>query len=194
MLYSSNGQDISPPNWSLGVQFTGTALSAASIMVMQLTLTQRNGVRSPGGARGSEGNRQTSRAQTSRYARSTRVSRTQCLFVQLAGRRSLVPEILVQIQGRQRRRRARLRLRFRAADDPGRHRAAAHLRSCRNWQTGTLEVRVLAGSNPAERTLHACLVATVSIPPWYGGGRGSIPRAGSHADVASAACDRSVSG
>jgi hypothetical protein len=35
---------------------------------------------------------------------------------------------------------------------PGSTPVAAHMRSCRNWQTGTLEVRVFAGSNPAERT------------------------------------------
>ena len=34
------------------------------------------------------------------------------------------------------------------------------------------------GPNPG-RPAHACLVATVSMPPRYGGGRGSIPRAGS---------------
>jgi hypothetical protein len=42
-----------------------------------------------------------------------------------------------------------LRLRLRTADGPVRPRVAALVRSCRNWQTGTLEVRVLAGSNPA---------------------------------------------
>jgi hypothetical protein len=68
-----------------------------------------------------------------------------------------------------------------------------------------------AGSIPAPGT-HACLVATVSMPPWYGGGRGSIPRAGSMQTrrrrkrdafprrrwrvraPSSAPCDRSVSG
>ena len=45
-----------PSKLASGVQFPGEALRAASIMVMQLALTQRNGVRSPGGARGSEQN------------------------------------------------------------------------------------------------------------------------------------------
>lgn len=45
-----------------------------------------------------------------------------------------------------------LRLRLRTADGPVRPRVAALLRSCRNWQTATLEVRVFAGSSPAERT------------------------------------------
>ena len=45
-----------PSKLASEVQFPGEALRAASIMVMQLALTQRNGVRSPGGARGSDGN------------------------------------------------------------------------------------------------------------------------------------------
>jgi hypothetical protein len=45
-----------------------------------------------------------------------------------------------------------LRLRLRAADGPVRPRVAAPGRSCRNWQTGTVEGRVDAGSSPAERT------------------------------------------
>ena len=49
---------------------------AASIKVMQLALTQRNGDQYPGGARGSDGNWQTSLAQNEWHARSSRVFRT----------------------------------------------------------------------------------------------------------------------
>ena len=65
------------------------------------------------------------------------------------------------------------------------------------WAVGELGrpvapwTRRLPGSSPG-RPAHACLVATVSIPPRYGGGRSSILRAGSARS--SALCDRSVSG
>jgi hypothetical protein len=69
-------------------------------------------------------------------ARSTRVSRTRCHFVQRAGHRTLIPAIKVRILEWQRGRRARLRLRLRTADGPGRHRVAALLRSCRKQVDG----------------------------------------------------------
>ena len=64
---------------------------------MHPALTRGNGVRASGGARGSDGNWQTWLTQNKPHARSTRVSRTQCPFVQQAGRRTLAALIVVRI-------------------------------------------------------------------------------------------------
>jgi hypothetical protein len=182
-----------PSKLAIGVRLPGTAHAPLAQWQSNGLLIRRFGVQVPGGARGSDGNRKTSRAQTSRLARSNRAFRTRCLFVQLAGRRILVPEIVwVRIPERQRRRRVRLRLRSRTADDPARHRAAAHLRSYRNWQTGTVEGRAAAGSNPAERTppgyasgtMHAFVALAVRAPLRYSGGPEFESRRRLHAVVA----------
>ena len=65
-------------------------------------LIRRFRVRIPGGVpRGSEGNWDTSRAQTSRLAGPNPAFRTRCPFVQLAGRWTLNPAIVVRIHGGQ---------------------------------------------------------------------------------------------
>ena len=159
-------------------------------MVMQLALTQRNGVRFPGGARGSYGNRKISRAQTSRSARSNRAFRTQCLFVQLAGRRILVPVIVVRIHGRQLCRRARLAAPpsygGRPGSTPGGGSTCSYSNSGREGgpRSRLLRVRLPPSTPGICGQIHACLVATASTLPRYGSSRGSTPRAGSHADVA----------
>ena len=84
-------------------------------------------VQVPGGAPcGSEGNWYTSRAQTSRLARSTRAFRTRWPLGEYG--RPAGPwtrSFLVRSQDGQLCRRARLRPRLRKAGDPGRHRVAA---------------------------------------------------------------------
>ena len=134
-------------------------------------------------------NWQTRRLQVPHDAGSNPASPTssmkRCPFVQPEGQRSLKASIVVRIHDGQRRRRARLRLRFRTADGPGRHRVAAHLCSYSNHgreagpRCRMLRVRLPPSARSQRLPAHACLVATVSTPPRYGGSRGSTPRAGS---------------
>ena len=126
------------------------------------------------------------------------VADIRCPFVQPAGRRSLKAPIVVRIHGGQRCRRARLRPRVRTTGGPGRHRVAALMCSYSNHgreaspRCWMLRVRIPPSARGRRLPMggellipaHACLVATVSTPPRYGGSRGSIPRAGSHVVVA----------
>jgi hypothetical protein len=196
---------------------------------MQLALTQRNGVRSPGGARACTPT-QSGRPQKAEVASSSLVAPTRWDMGELAdppgpgpgafpGSKPGIParpprtacgSAFVRRTARfdpgwrlsyaraATGRRARLRCVYlRVRVPPGVLNAAAH--GCgpapvkRAVRIGTGRRLAMGGSSMAEqrplmpevpgpnpgRPAHACLVATVSMPPRYGGGRGSIPRAGS---------------